>query len=624
MLTKTPAPGAPRPYAMACDRLAAMAAERPGAIAFEAGDRRMTYREFDERANRLGRYLLSLGAGPGATVAVHLPRSIEQCLCVAAAMKAGACFLPLDPAWPELRTRAMLDDAGAMLVITSADAAPGLGGPGRQTVELERAAAAIDAASSAPLSSNLPPDSLAYLIFTSGSTGGPKGVEITWGGLHHMIETKRANFCLRAADRVSHGAGVAFDGALTEVWPVLSVGATVVLVDEAVRTSAEKLQDWIVRERITVSALVPPVLAERMIVADWPATTALRVMMAAGEALHVYPAPGLPFVLLNGYGPTECAVETTAGLVPTQAGAAGPPPLGRPIPGISVYILDANGQPVKQGAIGEMYVSGPTVGRGYRNRPEETARRFLPDPFSDVPGARMFRTGDLGSYRADGQIDFHGRIDDQLQIRGYRVEPDEVAAALARHPLVASCAVAPNQGRRQGAELLAYIVPSPHGTPTASALQEFLAERVPQYMLPAAYVLLEALPLTLNGKVDRAALPKPHPADVLKGPAFRATQTVAEERLAGLFEQVLKCDPVGVDDDFFLLGGHSLLAAEMVQRTSEAFGLDLKPQVLFEARTVGRMAERIEALLIESLEAMSEDEAQADLSGRFADAAHGA
>jgi acyl-coenzyme A synthetase/AMP-(fatty) acid ligase/acyl carrier protein len=438
-----------------------------------------------------------------------------------------------------------------------------------------------------------------------------------------MIETKRANFCLRAADRVSHGAGVAFDGALTEVWPALTVGATVVIVDEAVRTSAEKLQDWIVRERITVSALVPPVLAERMIVAVWPGSTALRIMMAAGEALHVYPAPGLPFVLLNGYGPTECAVETTAGLVPTQAGASGPPPLGRPIPGVSVYILDAQGQPVKQGAIGEIYIGGPTVGRGYRNRPEETARRFLPDPFSGVPGARMFRTGDLGSFRADGQIDFHGRIDDQLQIRGYRVEPDEVASVLARHPLVASCAVAPNDGR-QGPELLAYIVPEPETPPTAAALQEFLAERLPPYMLPAAYVLLETLPLTLNGKVDRAALPKPHPADILKGPTFRATESVAEKRLAGLFEQVLKCEPVGVDDDFFLLGGHSLLAAEMVQRTSEAFGLDLKPQVLFEARTVGRMAKRIEALLIGSLQAMSEEEAHADLSGLRASAARGA
>jgi amino acid adenylation domain-containing protein len=597
-------------YVGVCARVAAAARQSPHAVALVSGAVEVRYGAFEAKANRLARYLLSLGLSAGQTMAVYLPRSIDQIICVAAAMKIGACFLPLDPSWPSLRAHAVVEDAHAHLVIGSGAGVRDFETAARRVVDLDAEAADIAACAAADVVPEVGPDDIAYLIFTSGSTGGPKGAEIGCGSFDHLVAWKAESFCLRPGDRVSHGAGVAFDGALTEVWPALSVGATVVLVDEAARVSAERLRDWYLQESITVAALVPPVLAERLIVMAWPEATPLRMMMSAGEALRVYPAPGLPFFVLNGYGPTECAVEATLGLVPTEAGMSTAPPIGRPIPGVEVYILGAAGERLPAGEVGEIHIGGLSVGCGYRNRPEETVRRFLSDPFSAARGARMFRTGDLGAYQADGQLTFHGRLDDQLQIRGYRVEPGEVASALARHPLVASCAVAPMQGR-QGEELVAYIVCSRSAAPSASDLQEFLSERLPLYMLPSAYVRLDALPLTPNGKVDRAALPPPEGAEVLRGPTSRPPESVAEVRLAQIFGEVLKRAEVGADDDFFLIGGHSLLAAEVTERASEAFGLDLKLQLLFEARTVRGYALALEAQLIAALEAMSEEAAAA-------------
>jgi acyl-CoA synthetase (AMP-forming)/AMP-acid ligase II len=337
----------------------------------------------------------------------------------------------------------------------------------------------------------------------------------------------------------------------------------------------------------------------------WPADAALRVLLTGADTLHLRPPAGLPFVLVNNYGPSECAVVATSG---PAAPGEGAPDIGLPIAHTRIHLLDADGEPVADGAVGEIWVGGRGVGRGYRNRPDLTAERFPPDPFTDAPGARLYRTGDLGRRLPDGRIEFRGRIDDQVKIRGHRVEPDEVAAALRRHPAVAACAVAARDGSGGDRVLAAWVVPTAGATIEPAELRAHLAGLLPDYMLPAAYVRLDALPLTSNGKLDRSALPEPGYADTA-GNGSREAQTPTEARLAEIVAGVLGLERVGVDDNFFLLGGHSLLATQVVMLARASFGVEVTLRHLFEAQTVANLAVTVEELLIEALEGMSEDEA---------------
>jgi amino acid adenylation domain-containing protein len=589
--------------------IARCAALLPQAVAVEDGDRRLTYGELDASALRLARRLVGEGLRPGDTAAVYAPRSIGFVIAGLALMRARACLLPLDPAWPAERARDILARSGAKLVLADAEALPGLGPLETPVVDIRAAADAVESGGAPGLQEPKPGD-LAYLLYTSGSTGAPKGVEIGWASFQHMIDWKARCQRLRPADRVSCLASVAFDASLTEIWPTLAVGAQVVIADDAVRFSAESLTDWMLVQRISVAAFVPPVLAERLITASWPPDTRLRLIVSAGEALRAYPKPGQPFVVLNGYGPTECTVETTVGIVPPRAEpAAGLPSIGRPIPDVYVYLLDAEDRPVRDGQVGEIHIGGANVGRGYRGLDRLTRERFLADPFSDEPGARMYRTGDLGMRLPDGEIAFYGRADDQVQIRGHRVEPAEVAGVLATHPQVAACAVIARDSGA-GAELIAYVAPPAAQAPPARALREHLAERLPEYMIPARFIRLEELPLNSSGKVDRNALPAPELAESLDDTPYRAPSGPAEERLTAIFEQVLQRQGIGVDDDFFLLGGYSLLAAQILMQASEAFGVELAVPVLFSTRTVARLAAVIEQTLIEELGQMTDAEVE--------------
>jgi amino acid adenylation domain-containing protein len=343
-------------------------------------------------------------------------------------------FLWTPPGRPRV-CATILDDAQAPLVISRGSLAQLEPQNGTRIIDLDAAADAIQRYSCLAQPVAVTRDKLAYIIYTSGSTGQPKGVEVTHGNLLNLIFWHRNAFGITADDRASHVAGVGFDASVWEIWPHLTARATVVLVDEQTRTSADLLRDWLVKERITV-AFVPTIFAEPMLAQGWPAGTALRYFLTGGEALHRHPPAGLPFTVVNNYGPTECTVVATSGVIPSAAAAeqplsllqSGPPSIGKPIAQTQIRILDGDGRPVAPGQVGEIYIAGAGVARGYRNRPETTAERFLPDSLNPIPGSRMYRTGDLGCLLADGQISFRGRVDSQEQIHGYRVEPDEIVA----------------------------------------------------------------------------------------------------------------------------------------------------------------------------------------------------
>ncbi|MGD0435151.1 MAG: non-ribosomal peptide synthetase, partial [Bryobacteraceae bacterium] len=370
----------------------------------------------------------------------------------------------------------------------------------------------------------------------------------------------------------------------------------------------------LLKERITV-AFVPTIVAEPMLAHSWPAGTALRYLLTGGEALHRYPSPGLPFTVVNNYGPTECAVVATSGVVTSGGPAELPPSIGKPIARTQIRILDADGRAVAPGQVGEIYIAGTSVGRGYRNNPAATSERFLPDSSNPVPGSRMYRTGDLGCYLPDGQIAFRGRVDSQEQIRGYRVEPDEIVCALNRHPDVAGSAVVARGGQTYAKRLVAYVVPREAATPSASSLREFLSATLPHYMIPSTFLRVLTLPSNSNGKLDRDALPEPDAENRMEDTGYRAPSTPTEERLVEIFTALLGVDRVGADDNFFLLGFHSLLATQVAVRVYERFGIQLSLRHLFEAKTVARLAADLDRQLVEKLNSMSDEEVDRYLAG---------
>jgi len=594
--------------------VAGVAAATPGAVALRESSARLSYGDLNASASRLAGHLRSLGIGAGDAVGICLERSFEQIVAILAVLQAGGAFLPLDPAWPEARIRTLLDDARAPALIGKAATVDRLAAKHRAAVALDRDAQAILQSASAAAVAELQPDDLAYVIYTSGSTGEPKGVEITHGNLMNLVLWHQNAFGVTAADRASHLAGLGFDAAVWEIWPYLTAGASVSLAPEAVRTSPDLLRRWLLDEQVTI-AFVPTALAEPMLVAEWPANASMRVLLTGADTLHTYPSPGLPFAVVNNYGPTECAVVATSGVVPPHASAAALPSIGRPIANTRVHILNEQGEPAAPGEPGEIHIGGMSVGRGYRNRADLTAERFVADRFADAPGGRLYRTGDLGCWLPTGEIGFCGRLDDQQKIRGHRVAPDEIARALNRHPLVASSAVVARGAAAHEKRLVAYILPAPAGEPTAQELRNFLATFLPSFMIPAAFVRLAALPLSSSGKLDKTALPDPSPANTLDAVRYRAPGTATEQRLAEIIGRLLGIERVGADDNFFLMGGHSLLGTQVVMRARDAFGVDLTLRHLFEAQTVAKLAAAIEELLIETLQAMSEDEARRRVAG---------
>jgi acyl carrier protein len=336
----------------------------------------------------------------------------------------------------------------------------------------------------------------------------------------------------------------------------------------------------------------------------------LRLLLTGAETLHTFPRAGLPFAVVNNYGPTECAVVATSGIVPSESNQTTTlPTIGRPIANVQVHVLDEQGKPAQDGESGEIYIGGAGVARGYRNRPGLTAKRFLPDPFSAGENARMYRTGDLGRTLPDGQIVFEGRVDNQEKIRGYRIEPDEIASALNRHPAVSSSVVA-GDGAAGERRLVAYFVAAGAEPVMADDLREFLSQSLPEHMVPSMFIRLDALPQTSQGKLDRAALPKPTAGTALGGLDYRAAATPTERRIAAVIAKVLGTDQIGADDNFFLLGGHSLLGTQVVIQVRQAFGIELTLRHLFNAPTVASLATTVEGLVLQKVQSMTDEEAR--------------
>ncbi|HEY3917564.1 MAG TPA: non-ribosomal peptide synthetase [Stellaceae bacterium] len=577
-------------------RVAEHAAAVPRAIALRDGARVMTYGELDERADAVAGYLSSIGVGRETVVGIALDRSFARIIAALGVWRAGGAFLPLDPSWPDVQLRALLEDTRALAVIGAAKNVHQLASVSRLPVALDGRGDAFASFATRALRETNHADDLAYVIYTSGSSGEPKGVEITHGNLDHLVAWHQTAFDMSAADTASHLAGLGFDASIWEAWTCLATGATLTLASEAVRGSAIRLRRWLLDEEVSI-AFVPTPLAEQLMSMEWPTPTRLRFLLTGGDTLHAFPRPDLPFATINNYGPAECTVVATSGRVPSHCSEGALPSIGKPIAGTMIRLLDEQGAPVAPGWPGEICIGGPSVARGYRHRRDATAARFIADPFGEAPGARLYRTGDLGSLLPNGEIAFRGRIDGEVKIRGYRVEPDRIAAALARHPVVASCAVIARKNGPGEKQLVAYLVPAGAQRVTAEELRAFLADTLPDYLIPTAFVGLAELPLTSVGKLDQNALPEPTSDNSLDHTRFRAPATRTEARLAEILAEVLGCGAIGADDNFFLSGGDSQRATEVVIRARDVFGIELMLSHLFEAQTVADLAAVIERLL---------------------------
>ncbi|MFJ5811469.1 amino acid adenylation domain-containing protein, partial [Streptomyces sp. NPDC093093] len=571
--------GVPLPYATTPELFAAQVARTPDTVALVHEDTNLTYRELDERAGRLARLLTEQGAARGRSVAVALGRGVDTVVSLLATMKAGATYVPVDPAYPAERIAYILDDARPALVVTTTALQDALPAADIPLLLPERTPLPAETLPDVPLT----PQDAAYIIYTSGSTGRPKGVVVSHHGVAAMAAAHRERFGGGPGHRVLQFSSPSFDASIWEMLTTLTTGSALVLAPTERLAAGEPLATLLAEQRVT-HATLPPVVLAAMGEARIPEGMTL---VTAGEAcsaeLVARWSPGRTMV--NAYGPTESTVcATMSGPLAPHTGA---PTIGRPITNTRVYVLDRDLNPVPPGVPGELYLTGSGLARGYLGRPGLTAERFTADPHGG-PGARMYRTGDLARWTADGELDYLGRADDQVKIRGFRIEPGEIEAALTGHPTVAQAAVLVREDHPGDKRLIAYVVPADTRTGAdPAALRVHVAAALPAYMVPAAVLVLDALPVTTNGKLDKRALPAPD----FTGPGEgRAPRTDREDLLATLFAEVLDLERVSIDDSFFDLGGHSLLATRLISRIRTEAGAELTVRSLFENPTVATLA----------------------------------
>ncbi|MFI5572539.1 amino acid adenylation domain-containing protein, partial [Streptomyces sp. NPDC051740] len=556
--TARPVPGVALPQLFE-----ARAAQALEATAVVCGDVELSYAELNARANRLARLLVRHGAGPERRVAVRLPRSADLVTVLLAVLKSGAAYVPLDPDFPDERIAYMIDDARPVLVVD------------------EEWLAAADL--TGPDATDLPPvplASAAYVIYTSGSTGRPKGVVVGHAALVNFLQDLGERCALTPDERLLAVTTVGFDIAALELYVPLLAGAAVVLADRDTVRDPRALAELIDGAGISVVQATPS-LWHAIVDEHATALSGIRVLVG-GEALPADLAASLvrhAHSVTNVYGPTETTIWSTAGAVDTDSARRGS--IGRPIANTRVYVLDSDLRPVPAEVAGELYIAGAGLARGYLDRPALTAERFVADPYGPA-GTRMYRTGDLVRWSADGELEYLGRVDHQVKVRGYRIEPGEIEAALLAHESVTRAAVLVREDTPEDRRLVAYVT----GTADPAALREHAARHLPEYMVPSAFVTLNALPLTPNGKLDRRALPAP---DSTAQPTGRAPRSPREEILCGLFAEVLGVERVGIDDGFFDLGGHSLLATRLVSRIRATLDVELSVRQLFERPTVARL-----------------------------------
>jgi amino acid adenylation domain-containing protein len=591
----------------------------PDAVAVVFLDQTLTYQELNRQANRLARRLQERGIGPDKIVALSMERSLEMVIAMLAVLKAGGAYLPLDVNWPVERLNYMLENSRAHL--------------GLERDEVVALLAAADGQDDGNPNSDVQPGHLAYVIYTSGSTGKPKGVAIEHRNTVNFIHWARRIFSPEELDGVLFATSICFDLSILESFVPLSCGGRVILVEDVL-----DLPSLLHPEEVKLINTVPSAMRELLRVGGLPES--VRTVNLAGEPLprtladQIYEQTRVEKVY-DLYGPSETTTYST--FARRQPGGAAT--IGRPIANTQIYLLDKNLEPVPVGVPGEMYIGGEGVTRGYLHAPELTAERFVPNPFggeskrvqpyprefarkggpenaSENPATRtrrpalLYRTGDLARWRPDGTIEFLGRADNQVKIRGFRVELGEIEAVLVQHPVIRECVVAALEDSPGSKRVVAYLVPEPDkAAATVGELRRFLEIKLPAHMVPSVFVFLDALPLTPNGKVDRKALPAPEPARREPGETFVAPATATEETLARIWREVLRVEQVGTQDNFFELGGHSLLMTQVISRVREAFQVELPMRSFFETPTITALAVAIEALIIQQVSRMSEEEA---------------
>jgi amino acid adenylation domain-containing protein len=577
---------------------AAQAAARPSAPALSFDGGRMTYGELDARSNQLARHLQSRGVGPEVKVGLFCERGPGLVVALLAILKAGGAYVPMDPAYPADRLAHILGDSGVALLLTEHALRGSLPHVPCEALYLDADWPLVEGLSAAPVQSAATPDSLAYVIYTSGSTGKPKGCEVTHRNVARLFRATDAWFGFGADDVWTLFHSAAFDFSVWEIWGALLYGGRLVVVPFYVSREPERFHALLHEEGVTVLNQTPSAFRQ-LIQADaaGPRLERLRCVVFGGEALE--PSSLAPWTarygldaprLVNMYGITETTVHVTyRPIAADDVRRGGTSPIGIPIPDLAIRLLDRHGRPVPDGVAGEIHVGGAGVARGYLNRPELTAARFVRDPFSDDPHARLYRSGDLARRLAGGELEYLGRMDEQVKVRGFRIELGEIEAALARHPAVREAVVVLRTDGPGEPRLVAYLTGAP---PAAAELREHLRRDLPDYMVPAAFVPLDALPLTGNGKVDRRALPAP---EAPAGGADGEPRTPTEAVVAAIWAELLGAECVGPADDFFLLGGHSLLAARVASRVREVFGTQVSLRTVFEAPVLADFAARVDA-----------------------------
>jgi len=571
----------------------AEAGRRPEAVAVVFEGRSLTYRELDARANRLADRLRALGVGLETVVGIALERSLEMVVGLLGILKAGGAYLPLDPVLPRTRLRFLLEDAGVTLVLTQRRHAEKL--PEQQVrfvcLDEEDLTESVEPRQGGKAGA----DNLAYVMYTSGTTGRPKGVRVTHRGVVRLV--KGTNYASFGEQEVFlQFAPLSFDASTLEIWGALLNGGRVVMFPQG-RASLEEMGEAIRRYGVTTLWLTAG-LFHQMVEGHLEDLTGLRQLLAGGEVLspsHVRRAVDRlrPCRVINGYGPTENTTFTCCHPMTDGAQVSSTVSIGRPIAHTRVYVLDAHLEPVPVGVPGELYVGGDGLARDYLNHPELTAEKFVPDAFSGERGARLYRTGDITRHLADGTLEFLGRRDSQVKLRGFRIELGEIESVLGEHSGVAEAVVVVWEDAPADRRLVAYVVPRGTEAPAPRELRGFLKERLPEHMVPAVFVTLEAFPLTPNGKVNRRALPAPDRSGAADGEADQAPRTPLEEVLATLWAQVLGLDRVGVHQDFFELGGHSLLATRLLARVRKLLRAEVPIRGFFEAPTIAAMAQVI-------------------------------
>ncbi len=574
------------------------------AVVFE--NRQLTYAQLNARANQLAHHLRTIGVGLEVPVAVCMDRSLEMVVGILGILKAGGAYVPLDPEYPKERSTYVLKDARAQVLLTQKslrDSMPELGIP---VVCVDSDWETIARYGENTPQANATAKNLAYVIYTSGSTGRPKGVMVEQGGLTNAISWIIETLELSSSDRCILKTPITFDAAGRELFATLLAGGTLIVAEPGGHRDSRYLAETIRGERISILHCVPSLL--RLLVEE-PAFgegLALRAVMCGGEALTPQIVKRfqsrIGATLYNVYGPTETIIDST--YWPCEECNDHPAvPIGRPIPNAQVHILDDQLRLLPIGAAGNLYVGGVGLARGYVSRPDLTGEKFIPDPFSDEPGARLYKTGDLARRQPDGNIEFLGRSDHQVKIRGFRIELGEIEGTLGQHPAVRDALVQAQEAGAGEKRLVAYVVAKGEGRPTANDLRQFVKEKLPEHMVPAVFMLLDAFPLTANGKVDRRVLPTPDARRPELDQVFVACRTPTEELLAAIWSQVLAVERVGIYDNFFQLGGHSLLATQVVSRIREAFQVEMPLRRLFEEPTVAGLAENIDTVRGEGLQA---------------------